>query len=179
MDKKIILALFLLAFPRLALADSQWILEESTLTYHVSHPLHQTEGVSHAAKGKGVCHAGQCDFLIAVPVKSFDSGDSNRDQHMLQVVRGGQFPLITVRTHLPEDASSLATIPVDLEVQFAGQTVLYKQIAFQHVTKGSDTLITGTIPLTLTDFKIDPPSLLALPVKNEIPVRVEMKWRPM
>lgn len=179
MDKKIILAVLLLVFPRLTFADSQWILEESTLTYHVSHPLHQTEGVSHAAKGKGVCHDGQCDFLIAVPVKSFDSGDSNRDLHMLQVVRGGQFPLITVRTHLPESASSIETIQADLEVQFAGQTVQYKQIAFQHVVKGNDTLIIGTIPLTLTDFKIDPPTLLALPVKNEIPVRVEMKWRPM
>ena len=179
MNKKFILAILLLTFPRLAAADSQWILEESTLTYHVSHPLKQTEGVSHAAKGKGVCHAGQCDFLIAVPVKSFDSGDSNRDLHMLQVVRGGQFPLITVRTHLPEDASSLATIQADLEVQFAGQTMQYKLIAFQHVTKGSDTLITGTIPLTLSDFKIDPPTLLALPVKNDVPVRVEMKWRPM
>lgn len=179
MHKKFIFAILLLALPRAASADSQWVLEESTLTYHVSHPLHQSEGVSHAAKGKGVCHAGQCDFLIAVLVKSFDSGDSNRDLHMLQVVRGGQFPLITVRTHLPEDASSLASIPADLEIQFAGQTVQYKQIAFQHVTKGNDTLITGSIPLTLTDFKIDPPSLLALPVKNEIPVRVEMKWRQM
>jgi len=177
--KKFILAFLLLIVPRLVLADSQWVLEESTLTYHVSHPLKQTEGVSHAAKGKGVCHDGQCDFLIAVPVKSFDSGDSNRDLHMLQVVRGGQFPLITVRTHLPEAASSLASIQADLEIQFAGQTVQYKQIAFQHVTKGSDTLITGTIPLTLMDFKIDPPSLLALPVKNDVPVRVEMKWRPM
>jgi len=178
-DKKFILALVLLTFPRLVLADSQWILEESTLTYHVSHPLKQTEGVSRAAKGKGVCHDGQCDFLIAVSVKSFDSGDSNRDLHMLQVVRGGQFPLITVRTHLPEAASSLATIAADLEIQFAGQTAQYKQIAFQHVTKGSDTLITGTIPLKLADFKIDPPTLLALPVKNDVPIRVEMKWRPM
>jgi hypothetical protein len=64
-----------------------------------------------------------------------------------------------------------------LEIQFAGQTVQYKQIAFQLVTQGSDTLITGTIPLTLTDLKIDPPSLLTVPVKNEIPVRVETKWR--
>jgi hypothetical protein len=178
-SKKFLLALLLVTIPRLAAADSQWILEESTLTYHVSHPLKQTEGVSHAAKGKGVCHAGQCDFLIAVPVKSFDSGDSNRDLHMLQVVRGGQFPLITVRTHLPEEASSMATILADLEVQFAGQTMQYKQISLQHVTKGNDTLIMGTIPLTLSDFKIDPPTLLALPVKNDIPVRVEMKWRAM
>ena len=179
MSTKFILALLLLTFPRLAVADSQRILEESTLTYHVSYPLKQTEGVSHAAKGKGVCHDGQCDFLIAVAVKSFDSGDSNRDLHMLQVVRGGQFPMITVRTHLPEGASSLSTIAADLEVQFAGQTVQYKQIAFQHVTKGGDTLITGTIPLTLADFKIDPPTLLALPVKNDVPIRVEMKWRAM
>jgi hypothetical protein len=176
-NTKIILALSLLLFPTFVHADSLWTLDESTLTYHVSHPLKQTEGVSHAAKGKGVCHAGQCDFLIAVVVNSFDSGDSNRDLHMLQVVRGGQFPIITVRTHLPEDTSSLATIQADLEVQFAGQTVQYKQIAFQHVVRGDNTLITGTIPLTLTDFKIDPPTLLALPVKNEIPVRVEMKWR--
>lgn len=179
MNRKVLFALLLLAFPGLASADSQWILAESTLTYHVSHPLKQTDGVSHAAKGKGVCHAGECDFLIAVQVKSFDSGDSNRDLHMLQVVRGGEFPMITVRTHLPESASSLTTIQADLEVQFAGQTVQYKAVALQHVTQGGDTIITGTIPLTLSDFKIDPPSLLAIPVKNDIPVRVGMKWRPM
>jgi YceI-like protein len=179
MNRKTLLVVLLLAFSPLARADSQWILQESTLTYHVSHPLKQTEGVSRAAKGKGVCHAGECDFLIAVPVKSFDSGDSNRDLHMLQVTRGGQYPLITVRTHLPESASSLATIQADLEVQFAGQTMQYKQVAFQKSAQGNDAVITGTIPLTLSDFKIDPPTLLALPVKNEIPVRVEMKWRPM
>jgi hypothetical protein len=33
-----------------------------------------------------------------------------------------------------------------------------------------------TVPATLSDFKIDPPSLLTMPVKNEIPVRVEMTW---
>ena len=63
------------------------------------------DGVSHAARGKGVFHAGQCDFLIAAPVKSFDSGDSNRDLHMLQVTRGGQFALVNVRTRSPEAAS--------------------------------------------------------------------------
>jgi hypothetical protein len=75
----------LLLTPVLVAADGQWVLANSTLTYHVSHPLHQSEGVSHAAKGKGICQNGQCNFLIGVPVKSFDSGDSNRDLHMLQV----------------------------------------------------------------------------------------------
>lgn len=180
MNKKIVLLFLfvplLMALPVFA-ADSQWVLEQSTLAYHVSHPLHQTEGMSHAARGKGVCHDGQCDFLIAVPVKSFDSGDSNRDLHMLQVTRGAQFPMVTVRTRLPETVASSATINADLEVQFAGQTADYKQVPFQLTTQGNETKISGIIPATLSDFKIDPPTLLTLPIKNEIPVRVEMTWR--
>ena len=178
MNRKILIAFSLVALPAFAGADSQWVLMQSTLTYHVSHPLHQTEGVSHAAKGKGVCHAGQCDFLIAVPIKSFDSGDSNRDIHTLQVTRGAEFPLVTVRTHLPESVAASATINADLEIQFAGQTAQYKQVPFKLETQGGETHITGTIPTTLSDFKIDPPSLLTMPVKNEIPVRVDMIWRP-
>jgi hypothetical protein len=179
MNKKALLACLLASFAKLAsAADTHWVLGESTLTYHVSHPLHQTEGVSHAAKGQGVCHAGQCDFLIGVPVKSFDSGDSNRDLHMLQATRGAQFPLVTVRTRLPEEASGSATIHADLEIQFAGQTAQYKQVPFQVVMQGTQIRLSGTIPATLADFKIDPPSLLTMPVKNELPVRVEMTWRP-
>src|SRR5579863_6194426 len=146
MNRKILIGVLFLALPAVAQTDSQWVLGQSTLTYHVSHPLHQTEGVSHAARGKGVCHAGQCEFLIGVPVKSFVSGDSNRDLHMLQVARGGQFPMVTVRTHLPEDASSSATIHSDLDVEFAGQTARYKDVSFQQVTQGNQTRISGTIP---------------------------------
>src|ERR1035438_1618816 len=177
MNNRTLLAIALLASP-LAAADGQWALDQSTLTYHVSHPLHETEGVSHAARGKGVCKGGQCDFLIAAPVKSFDSGDSNRDLHMLQVTRGAQFPMVTVRVVLPEMELTSATIHCDPEIQFAGQTARYKQVPFQREVHGSEIRITGTIPATLSDFKIDPPSLLAVPVKNDIPVRVDMTWRP-
>lgn len=169
--------LLLLLFPqRSSAADEQWVLDESTLTYHVSHPLHQTDGVSHAARGKGVCHDGQCDFLVAVPVKSFDSGDSNRDLHMRQVTKGAEFPMVAVRTRLPENDSKAATIYADLEIQFAGQTAHYKQVAFQLTFQASEIKITGTIPATLSDFKIEPPTLLTLPVKNEIPIHVKMTW---
>jgi hypothetical protein len=157
--------------------DSQWALEQSTLTYHVSHPLHQVDGVSHTARGKGVCHDGQCDFLIAAPVKSFDSGDSNRDLHMQQVAKAGQFPLVTVRTRLPETLAGAATINADLEIDFAGQTVQYKQVSFQQVTQGDEVRISGSIPAKVSDFKIDPPSLFTVAIKNDIPVRVEMTWK--
>jgi len=177
MIRKLLLACLLLVPLQWArAADSQWVLDQSTLTYHASHPLHQTDGVSHAARGKGVCHAGQCDFLIAVPVK-FDSGDSNRDLHMLQVTRGEEFPMVVERTQLPEDVKGAPTIHADLEVQFAGQTHVYKQVALQQETRGSEIRISGTIPATLADFKIEPPTLLTFPVKNEMPVRVDVTWR--
>jgi hypothetical protein len=179
MKKRALLMCLLLAATQLAAADSQWVLDKSILTYHVSHPLHETDGVSDAAKGKGVCHAGECNFLIAVPVKSFDSGDSNRDLHMLQVTRGAEFPMVIVRTRLSEEASSSATVHADLEIQFAGQAVVYKQVPFQKVTAGKENRISGTIPVKLSDFKIEPPKLLTMPVKNEVRVRVDMTWRPL
>lgn len=161
-----------------AAGDQQWVLQQSTLSYHVSHPLHQIDGVSHAARGKGVCHDGQCDFLIAAPVKSFDSGDSNRDLHMIQVTRGAQFPMVSVRTRIPETSLNAPSLSLDLDVEFAGQTVHYSHLPFQQVIEGSDHRISGTIPAKVSDFKIDPPTLLTVPIKNEMPVRVEMVWRP-
>jgi hypothetical protein len=167
----------ILAALALLAPDTNWVLDKSTLTYHVDHPLHATDGVSHAARGKGFCHGGACDFLIAVPVKSFDSGDSNRDLHMIQVVRGGQFPMITVRTHIPDSDIGAATLKADLEIQFAGQTVQFKQVEFKCEQQGNAVRLTGTIPATVSLFKIDPPKFLTVPIKNDIPIKVDMTWQ--
>src|ERR1700722_6263405 len=149
MNKKILIVFLFVTLPMFA-ADSQWVLKQSTLTYHVSHKLHESEGVSHAARGKGVCHDGQCNFLIAVAVKSFDSGDSNRDLHMIQVTRGAQFPIISVRLHLAETSLASPTLDCALEVQFAGNTAHYPHVQFQQTIEGTTHHITGTVPSTLT-----------------------------
>jgi hypothetical protein len=170
------LAAACLAGPAFAQPDTQYVLQQSSLTYHMSHPMHEVDGTSHGAKGKGICHAGQCDFLIAAPVKSFDSGDTNRDLHMLEATRGAQFPMVQVRTHFPESESSASTIDVDLEVQFAGQTAHYTHLPFQRTQQGGAVRIVGTVPALCSDFKIDRPSFLTVTIKNEIPVRVDMTW---
>ncbi len=131
MPRNILLTCILLALPAFCRADGEWVLQQSTLSYHMSHPMHQVDGVSRAAKGKGACHAGTCDFLIAAPVNTFDSGDSNRDLHMVQVTRGAQFPMVVVRTRIPEQTPASGTIYADLEVQFAGQTVKYDHVPFE------------------------------------------------
>jgi hypothetical protein len=180
--RRSLLFAFLCSFPLAAQtstpADQSWILDQSTLTYHMSHPIHEVDGVSHAARGKGVCHTGQCDFLVAAPVKSFDSGDSNRDIHMLQVTRGAEYPIVAVRFRLPQSALNQPTFDCDLTVQFAGSTAHYSHVAFRQTISGTVHHITGVVPSTLSDFKIQPPTFLTVPIKNEIPVRVDMTWRP-
>lgn len=171
-----LLLLLLLTLPAVAQANQTWVLDQSTLTYHMSHPLHEVDGVSHAARGKGVCQALLCDFLLAVQVKTFDSGDTNRDLHMLQVTRGAAFPIVTVRFRLPESSIDSPDLDCDLDVQFAGNTAHYAHVPFHQVITGTAHHITGTVPSTLTDFKIDPPSFLTVPIKNEIPVRVDTTW---
>jgi hypothetical protein len=178
-----LLALLLFALPVIAQTadstpDQQWTLAQSTLAYHMSHPIHEVDGISHAARGKGVCHAGQCDFLVAATVKSFDSGDSNRDLHMLQTTRGAEFPIVTVRFRLPQASLAQPTLDCDLEVQFAGNTAHYPHVIFHQAIDGTSHRITGTVPSTLTDFKIAAPTFLTVPIKNEIPVRVDMTWHP-
>jgi hypothetical protein len=176
--RNIFLSSLVLLLPVLACAaGSNWVLQQSTLTYHVSHPLHHVEGVSHAARGKGICNAGVCNFLAAVPVKTFDSGDTNRDLHMIEVVRGAQFPMVMVRTQLPESDLKGGSIQANLTVQFAGQTAHYNNVPFKLVPEGNEIRVVGTIPTTVSDFKIKPPELLAMPISNDIPVDVDMTWK--
>jgi hypothetical protein len=116
------------------------------------------------------------DSPIAVPVKSFDSGDSNRELHTVQVTRGAEFPMFTVRTRLPESAATAATID-DLEVQFAGQAVKYRHIPFQ---------VTRQAARPESPARFQQPCRISRSIrrrsshacKKKIPVHVEMTWRP-
>ena len=48
---RLAVALFLAAVAPIGLhAQSQWVLTQSTLTWHVVHPMHEVDGTSHAAK---------------------------------------------------------------------------------------------------------------------------------
>jgi hypothetical protein len=134
--KKLLVSFLLCMLPCVAQSDSQWALYSSMLSDHISHRLHEADGVSHSALGKGVCHAGKCDFLIVAQVKSFDSGDSNRELHMVQVTQRAKFPIVSVRLQLPEVAFSSSTIVYDLDIQFAGQTAHYQHLTFHQVVQG-------------------------------------------
>ena len=158
-------------------ATTTWNLEKSELTYTVKHPLKTATGTSHDAKGRGQCSNAKCEFLIAAQVKSFDSGDSNRDLHMLEVTRGAANPMITVRTSFDEKALESKSLPLSLAVEFAGKKATYSDVKFEIISKNAKTAhLRGTILLNLSDFDVKPPSLLTFSIEDRVPVTIDAMW---
>src|SRR5262249_52477340 len=112
----------LIAAPLFA-AGGPWVLATSTLGL--------SERISHAARGRGTCGYGQCSFRIEALVKSFESGDPDRDVHTILATRGAQFPLVTLRMSMPDAALSAANFVCDVEVDYAGRTAKYGRVSFQ------------------------------------------------
>jgi len=163
-----------------AAPGTAWMLDRSDLKYEVTHPLHHVEATSTAGKGKGTQTGDSGQFLIAVPVKSFDSGDTNRDSHMLQVTKAGLYPMVVVRASGPVFAPQTLPRAVTLAatVEFAGKKVAYPALSFT-VTGSEDgrLSVTGVLPLSLKAYEIEAPSLLAVPVKDEVPIHILLIWR--
>jgi len=170
------LALLIPAVGWAAMPTGTWVLEKSTLTYTVTHPLHVVHGTSREAKGKCVCDADGCRFLVGAPVKSFVSSDSNRDLHMVEATRGATNPMVAVRGTVvgPKGKDGMA---LDFEIEFAGKTKAYKGVVFNYTqVDPKKAQFRGVIQATLKDFEIPPPSLLGMPVKDSMPIEVEMTW---
>jgi hypothetical protein len=181
--KKWIAVLLLCWIPALSWASDikgNWVLDHSELSYKVTHPLHHVSGKSTEARGKGICSAAKCQFIMAVPVKSFDSGDSNRDLHMLQVTKGADYPLIQVNVAFPTPSGKALPkeILADLEVQFAGQKVNYSKVKLGVVSlEPGQVRVTAVITLSLKAFDITPPSLLGVPIEDSVPIQLDMTWK--
>src|ERR1700679_2855204 len=173
----------LLLIPTLGLASDlkgKWVLDKSEIDYKVIHPLHHVVGKSTEARGKGICSAAKCQFIVAVPVKSFDSGDSNRDLHMLQITKGADDPLIQVNVVFPTPSGKAipGEISADLEIQFAGQKVNYSKVKLGMVSlEPGQVRVTAVISLSLKAFDITPPSLLGVPIEDSVPIQLDMTWK--
>lgn len=157
------------------IAKSDWILSKGKLTYHVRFPLKKVEGISETVKGKGHCDGQNCEFLVASPVKSFESGDGNRDNHMLEVTKAGPFPMISVRIKIPK-STGVDSFNTDAEINFAGQSHIYK-VSMKTRSEKEGQVVSGTVPLKLSDFKIERPALLAVKIDDEVPVDFELVWK--
>jgi Uncharacterized conserved protein len=142
--------------------------KESSITYQMTHPLHEIEATSKdvgcwvdldPAK-KEISHV-----YVQIDVTTFDGGNSNRDSHAMEVIDAISYPKVKfTSTSIVQNGDKLK---VTGKLTFHGVT---KEITFDAIPKweSSKLTVTGNFVISLTEFKIERPSLLMIPVKDEL-----------
>ena len=172
----LILLLCALAFPDFKIDEIQ-----SSISYTGSHPFHDWKGTTSQIGIMTDCEivSSDCDATISVPVISFISGNDNRDSNMLFYVDAFSYPLVEISfSHL--NISDLIfrgeSVNCDGEIDFHGFKLMQKIPLF--ITKAKDTIfISSSFSIKLDSFGVEQPSLLMLPIKNEIKIDANLSGR--
>lgn len=174
--KNRIFAIALILMNKLAMAQVKVYSDKelSTITYYMSHPLHEWTGVSKEATSiiltadkKGAINK----VVVSVKVASFDSKNANRDSHVIEATEGILYPTITF--------SSDTIIQKGNNLEVSGIIVFHgvrQRISFTAEKKDAKNKveITGSFPLKMTDFKIEPPSLMGIATTDEFKISFDM-----
>jgi len=141
---------------------------ESSAVYFMVHPMHKFDATS-----KDVVYTASLDpgartiktVAAAVDVTSFDSGNSNRDSHAMEVIDAMSFPetTFTSTSIVPQENSLM----IGGKLTFHGVTHDITAIAIPEW--GNDKLIVhATMNISLTAFKVERPALLFIPVEDTL-----------
>lgn len=149
----------------------QFMLVNAKANYTVKHIFKTVKGESNELKGKLVCNKEVCDFLVAVPAKSFVSSDSNRDLNMQTILEVTKYPLVTVKGSFPEANLAKPAFEMKSLVSFHGIEKEY----LLSVKNGSSS--SGQLEILLEDHKVERPSLLMAKIDNKVPVSFSFSWK--
>lgn len=172
------LALLLAAAPgggAAPIAGTWTVAEGSTVTYHLVHKFHAVEGVARAVEGKArLTPDGGLQFAVRARVAAFDSGNSNRDAHMLEVTEAARFPSVTARG--AAEGLRLDTVPATVELPLtatldlhgvASQLAVTARVRFESPGRAE---VEATFPVSLTAHGVERPSLLFVKVEDRIEI---------
>lgn len=150
-------------------------LKSSQINYLVTYLIKKATGTSKEAKGKGECKE-SCEFLVAAPLKSFQSKDSNRDLNMLKVTKADQFPLIVAKLKT-KNAFINGQLPAEIEIDFSGIKKMYSNILLEISQTPDGFHAEGSFDLLLENHKVEKPSLLGVDIKDIVPVSISADWK--
>ena len=149
-------------------------LKKSQVDYVVKYLIKKAKGSSTSSKGKGECAEKKCEFLVAAPVKSFDSRDSNRDFNMLKATKADKFPAVIARIKTSSELTP--EFIADVEIEFAGEKHTYPAVAFKTSGNNKNFLVEGNVDVSLASHKIERPSLMGVHTEDIIPVSITADW---
>lgn len=141
---------------------------DSFITYKLTHPLHEVEATSKdetcvidADISKKEIKAS----LVQVGVTTFDSGNSNRDSHAMEVVKAIQYPSAKfLSDNIVQNGDSLK---ISGKLTFHGIT---NEVVIYALQKWGDKNleVDGEFDISLTAYNVERPQLLLIPVSDDL-----------
>jgi polyisoprenoid-binding protein YceI len=148
----------------------------SQFMYGLHHPLHSFESTARDFKCIGVFNDEnqQLEVMAAsVAVKNFNSGNSNRDSHVIEIMEALKFPTITFSSQDISYAGNRVTAKGSLV--FHGQSKEFSISGTQNIS-GNKLSINGKFDVNMTDFSVKPPSLMGMSTDENINVTFDFKF---
>lgn len=150
----------------------------STVTYSAKHPLHKWDGVSHDVNCAMIYNDETKlpeSVAVSIKVASFDSDNNNRDSHAMEVLDGIRYPNVTF-------------VSSDIKPGSEGQLMAKGTLTFHGVAKavtipvmrkeaGNTITLTGEFPISLTEYKIERPSLMGMKTDDDMLLKVNALFK--
>jgi polyisoprenoid-binding protein YceI len=152
----------------------------STVRFHVNHKLHTVDGVSKGAEGKTIIEAdGKVRTMVRIPVQSFDSGDANRDSHMLETLQAGRYPNVVFKGvgTVPGDApgGKPATLTLRGELDFHGVKRAVEVPVTVEFGRDGSARVRGKLVVSLEAHQLERPSLLMVKLDDDCTILFDLK----
>ncbi len=167
MTSKKYLSLFFLLMINLCIAQKEtWTLnaENSFISYDAKHILHSWKGMNTNVKGIAKVEANKINQIaILTLVKDFDSNNSGRDAHALEVLESLSYP--EVRFYSDSITVAQDSIKITGLFNFHGVNQS-RSIAALIENEKNKKIIRGSFKLTPSDFDIKLPSLMMVKMEN-------------
>jgi polyisoprenoid-binding protein YceI len=141
---------------------------ESTMTYRIVHPLHKIEAASKDVEYRiAIDMATKAIMNVSahVDVTSFNSGNSSRDSHAMEVIDALTYPEASFKSAAIATAGDSLTVTGLLTFHgVAKDVVIHAKAAWSAQRLQVD----GAFDISLTAFSIERPSLLLIPVEDAL-----------
>jgi polyisoprenoid-binding protein YceI len=141
--------------------------EESSITYAMNHPLHAWTGESKEINSVILTDdARSTIYQVAVSAKvsTFDSKNANRDSHMMEVTEALKYPNVTFVSSSVTIEGGDFTSTGTMTFHGINQPVALKG---KFTKEGNKLTFTGNFQLKMTQFKVDPPSLMGISTNDD------------
>ena len=173
MTKRKSLIFFLLLVCSIQAQENTWIIDtsKSSITYSGKHILHEWEGSNQKLYGRALLNNTSLVFnrlAILAYVRDFDSENSGRDAHSLEVLEALRFPEIKFYSESFEHLKDSLLIKGIFE--FHGKK-LKKQIMSSVIFGKNEILLNGTFNLIPSDFGISLPAFMLVKMEDLLEIR--------